>query len=295
MERGPLDDLFPGLRRLREEIPNHPVHPRVLALPGDNCVDLVFVVWSDPGGAQTLHRALRERVEAALLSELSRPASHVLEVSLRAMRLVVFGPVAGLPEAVRAFGFEPDGGPDVVALARGEASALGREVPDEASVWYAPVETRPLAARIAERLRGSVQDEVFGSRPGAFFARLNVALEVEGERPLPPKRTSLEALETLLFPTTPGVLRWTPALVFQALCDAVGVVAARELGRDVQWAECAPDANGVAPPPLLRVSTPEGWVHLPVGLELLRWCIMPATKGESIPPLGVWLRDRLGA
>lgn len=295
MERGPLDDLFPGLRRPPAEVPDDPVHPRVLALPGDDCVDFGFVVWSDPGGPQALHGALRERVEATLLSELSRPATHVLDVPLRALRLVVFAAVDGLPEAVRAFGFRPDEASDVVALARGEASALGREVPDDASVWRAPVETRPLATRVAERLRGSMNDEVFGARPGALFARLNVALEVEGERPLPPRLASLDALEALLVPTTPGVVRWIPTLVFQALCDAVGVVAARDLGREVQWAECAPDADGLAPPPLLRASALAGWAHLPVGLELLRWCVMPVAESESVPPLSAWLTDRLGA
>ena len=295
MERGPLDDLFPGLRRPQEALPDHPVHPRVLALPVDDRVDLVFVVWEDPGGPHALHHALRERVEGALLSELSRPASHALEVPLRALRLVVFGAMDELDHAVRAFGFtREDEDPAAVAHARGEASALGRAVPEEVRALRADVRAQPLAERIAERLRPSVADEVFGGRPGAFFARLNVALEVEGERPLPPRRASLDALEALLVPCVEGAVRWIPALAFQALCDAVAVVTARDLGREVQWAECAADAEGLAPPPLLRVRGPDGWVHLPIGLELLRWCVMPLAPGEEPPPLSAWLTDRLG-
>ena len=81
-------------------------------------------------------------------------------------------------------------------------------------------------------------------------------------------------------------------MLFQALCDAAGVHAARGLGLPVQWAISEPDEDGMAPPPLLRTRGSAGDVHVPVGLELLRWCVMPLREGESVPPLSAWCRDR---
>ncbi|MEM9072623.1 MAG: hypothetical protein AAGE52_29215 [Myxococcota bacterium] len=292
---GPLDELFPGWRAPSGDVPDEPVHPRVLALPAEDSVDFVFVVWRDPGEAEALHTALRGRIEAALLSELSRPASHLLEVPLQALNLISFATIP--EEALAAFALtktEPDA--SLVALARGEASALSREVPDDPSgVYRTAVVATPLARALEKRLATAMKDEVFGARPGGFFARLNVALELEGRSPLPPKATSLDVLEKLLVPAEEGVVRWIPPLCFQALADAIGVVAARQFGRNVHWAETRPDEHGVAPPPMIRVRGDEGWIHLPLGLELLRWCVMPRQPKEEIPPLREWLSDRIGS
>jgi len=63
---------------------------------------------------------------------------------------------------------------------------------------------------------------------------------------------------------------------------------------DRDWAHCEPDGRGVAPAPLLRMSTSEGHVHVPVALELLRRSVMPRQPGEVIPPLGEWARSVFG-
>jgi hypothetical protein len=76
--------------------------------------------------------------------------------------------------------------------------------------------------------------------------------------------------------------------VFQALCDHVAL-AVRRRGAQVEWAECTPDESGIAPPPLARVRTGGAHAHVPLALELLRWCVMPIQPGEEIPPLADWV------
>lgn len=213
------------------------------------------------------------------------------------LRLVVFEEVPACDRAVAAFGLRrapfDDEGRRWVAHARGEASALGRAVPDACWAVYAARAVTPApAARLEEALRARVGDEVFGARPGALFAALEATRREQGAEPLPRGAEALDALERELATDEADVLRWIPPACFLALCDAVGVVATRE-GRRVAWAECEADDDGVTPPPLLRVSAPEGPVHVPVGLDLLRWCVMPRRAGEVVPPLSAWLHDRL--
>lgn len=292
----PLDELFPALRQPAEEIPDRPVHPRVLVRPRDEGVELMVLVWRDPGGVGELHAALMEIVEATLLSELSRPPTHTLEVHPATFRLLVFDAIDEVERGVEAFGFRPEPcPPDAMAFARGEAQRMGRELEEapQASFVAHFVSTK-LANACEARLVQALESDVFGRRPGAFFAALNIALEIEGAPPLTPRASSLDALESCLVPTRADVLRWIPSLTFQALCDAIAVVAAAELGRDVQWGESVPDEHGVASPPMIRVASEEGWIHVDVGLEVMRWCVMPRRDGEDIPSLSEWLSDRIG-
>jgi hypothetical protein len=90
------------------------------------------------------------------------------------------------------------------------------------------------------------------------------------------------------------VVRLLPPLVFQALCDAVAVVAARALGKPIQWAESAPEEDGFVPPPLVRAKLSEGWVHVPVGLHLLRWCVMPLRRNERPESIVEWTVFQFG-
>lgn len=256
----------------------------------------MVLVWRDPGGVVELHTALKEIVEATLLSELSRPPTHTLEVHPATFRVLVFDRIEDIERGVEAFGFAAEPcPPDAMAFARGEAQRLGRELEqDPTDSFVATFVSTKLANACEARLAQALQSDVFGRRPGAFFAALNIALEIEGAPPLTPRASSLDALESHLVPTQPGVLRWIPTLTFQALCDAIGVVASAEIGRDVQWAEAVPDDQGVAPPAMLRIASAEGWIHVDVGLEVMRWCVMPRRKGEEIPSLSEWLADRIG-
>jgi hypothetical protein len=297
------------IEAMREAIPETAVHPRVLRLPwdspgnssGDAHYAQLFVVWRDPGGPRALHGALRPIVEASLLMDLCRVGETRTLGALFGMRLVLFEAVAGSDEALAAFGFAraslDEDSRRSIAHARGEASVLGREVPDDCwAVYSADARTTPTALALEEALAPHVAGQVFGQEPGTLVSALDAARRERGLGTLfPPGAEALAALDLLehdLVADEEGVIRWIPPSCFLALCDAIAVVAARE-GHEVAWAECEPDPDGIAPPPMIRVTTSDGHAHVPLGLELLRWCVMPRRLGEVIPPLRVWLHDRL--
>ena len=306
---GPLDELFPHLKQPKEELPRLPVHARVLEVPEPAGTVLVVVVWSDPGTSLSLHQEVRQRFEGTLLAELSRPASELLaeELRPRAFRVVVVGKArSDLDRALGAFGLvrtKPEGSSwnETLAYVRGEAPRVGEPVPEDFdSFWEVAIHTAPgergeNVARLEAALRPATGKEVWGEKPGAFFQRAAAAArELLGER-ITPDSAGLLALEHLIGQVGPGHVRWIPPVLFQTFCDAVGVVASREYGRDVQWAPSEPDELGFAPPPLLRAKIDEGFVHLPIGLHLLRWSVMPLAKGESPPTVADWVLDQFGA
>ncbi|HJL00073.1 MAG TPA: hypothetical protein RMH85_32965 [Polyangiaceae bacterium LLY-WYZ-15_(1-7)] len=302
-----LDDLMARARRPPEAVPQRPAHPRVVTLPlGEERFAWGLVLWSDPGGPEALHAAIRPLVEGALLAELTRAPAALKEDPSHPerLRLVAFAEVPRMDEALRAFGLRRAAadplGDELARHARGEASAQGWPVPDEvASHWEVELRGQDLH-ELEQRLRQHADDEVFGARPGAFFGRLNAAREGMGREPLPPTLAGLERLEEELVlrrpppPSAgaPGPLRWIPPLCFQGLCDAVAVVAATELGRTVQWAPSEPDEDGFTPPPLVRARLDGDWVHVPLGAHLLGWCVMPLQPGEVVPPLAEWVLDQ---
>lgn len=294
-EEGPLDALMKGLRAPAPHLPDVPVHPRVLTLPGPDGAALLFVLWRDPGGAQALHEALRPMVEAALLSELSRPAEGAMEVPLASLRLLSFSAIQGAEAAVAAFGLRPvpldTDWRDMVAKARGEASVVGREVPDEpVAAFVAPAATTTTALELEPMLRERCGDEVWGARPGAFFARAVELLNRTGD--WGPDLEAVDAFAAEVVPAGMNCVRWIPPFCFQALCDAVALAAAEELGVKIAWAEGTPDEEGLAPPPLVAIEATGAPRYLAVGEELLRWCVMPLRQGETVPPLSAWVRDR---
>lgn len=290
------------------ELPQTPVHPRVLELADGDGIAFVYVVWESPGAA-ALHKTLRNIIEASLLAELSRPPAELREAGprpLHSLRLISFAPLPA--EALRAFGLrlgEPNGTDavfwrDAMAHIRGEAQLAGRPTPEApVAVYTTPVRALPQSVLAIENdLLGRLGDEVFGARPGAFFAALNAAFEGAGLNALSPKSKSLDSLEDRLAELRPpteanmGPLRWIPPLAFQAFCDALAVVGSQEYRRTIQWAPGEPGEDGLAPEPLVRMKEGEGWVHLPLGQHLLQWLLMPLGRGEVVPPLSEWALDQ---
>jgi hypothetical protein len=175
---------------------------------------------------------------------------------------------------------------EALAHVRGEASAAGREPPESEPLLFQAsfTEPSPPLAQLERGLRSVGDEAMFGVTPGALARQVASALGVDA--------VDLDGLGAALVPDVRERVRWVEPMLFQALCDAAGVHAARALGLPVQWAVSEPDEDGLAPPPLLRTSGPAGDVHVPVGLELLRWCVMPLREGETVPTLREWCRDR---
>ena len=301
MSSGPLDELF-RWREGRGPASSGPLHERVLEAPtADGEVTFIFVVWRDPGGAAALHANIRRALEATLLAELSRPAPELLDEYDEnrrwptAARVMFFEPIEGIEDALRAFGMRPAADTELgLAQVRGEASRLGFEV-EEASAVFETELAHTEGVRDFERsLRSRVGPRVFGSEPGSFFAAYNEALRGLGQSPLAPRAEALDAMEERLVVDRESVIRWVPPIAFQALCDAVGVCAAKDLGRRVDWASSAPEDDGLCPPPMIRIADGPRFAHVALGLDLMRWCVMPKQPGENVPPLSAWLNDRFG-
>lgn len=297
---GPLDDLVPGLRQKSERWPALPVHPRILEAVRDNdSFSLVMASFAPAANLKTYHAALKPLVEAALLSELSRPVEELREREgpLRELELFSFADHPfDATYALQAFGLSPaplDEGRvrGTLALLRRESQLVDGLTTDEPlarhTVPVAPSD-HPLRKALSDALLARVQG-TFGSEPGALARELCAFLSHQGYAGVEPTRSGIERLEALITHDTPFVIRWIDPIVFQALCDLVAVAAIRTWGREVEWGVCEPDPETrVAPPPVIRVHRDGDTFHVPLGEHILRWCIMPAQIGESIPSLGAW-------
>jgi hypothetical protein len=311
---GSTDDEAPGglfddLLRPAEPVPYQPVHTRVLTVPDPEGATIALAVWEAPGSAPALHQALRTRLEAALLATLSRPATDHREDDAWAwLRLAAFDRIpsdhlpALAPFALREVSDLHGGGwRRTLAHVRHEKSTVERELPeDPVTAFQAPIALP--AGPPGERLRAweaalaaETGEELWGEQPGAPFRRLAQLMESAGLGRPNADPAGLHALEAAIVQREAGVIRWIPPLVFQALCDAVAVVASVHHGAPVQWACCEPGPDDLASPPLLRAARDGSHVHIPVGLALLRWCIMPLKEGESPDTLAAWVADQFGA
>jgi hypothetical protein len=298
---GPLDQLFPGLRTKAERVPALPVHPRVVHARGaDGHYGIVLASFASAASARALHAALKPLVEAALLSDLCRPLSELAEDPGRPRSLELYE-FAQHPFTTRpvyesfALAAEPLSDPSALlalSLLRREAQLVDGAPEDEPrGRFVAPVvhSAHPLAAPLEAHLRAHGPRDAWGREPGLLARLAADFLGARGHAGVEPSRTGIETLEAVLVHATPFALRAIGGASFQALCDLVAVYAASHDDLDVEWGVCEPDEGEVlVPPPVLRLTRADETWHVPLGEHLLRWCIMPAQPGESIPSLGAW-------
>lgn len=298
---GPLDELVPGLRKKLDRLPALPVHPRVVrARNHDGSHGIVLLSFRPAESARAFHAALKPMVEAALLSELSLPASDLAEQDespLTHVTLLCFADHAlDLGPALSPFGFAPlslsASEAHMVALARREARTLADPVPDEPlAAFRVPVQRsgHPLAQPLRDALLAYAPAQPWGKSPGVLARTAADWLATQADfTGVEPSRAGIEQLESLLVHRPENAVRWIEPIAFQALCDLVAVYAASRGHLGVEWGVCEPDADGVAPPPVLRVTRDEDAFHVPLGEHVLRWCVMPARAREEIPSLGAW-------
>lgn len=302
---GPLDQLFPGLRTgtqaKPERVPALPVHPRIVHArgPGGHYA-IVLASFAPAAGVRALHAALKPLVEAALLSDLCRPMAELLDDPGHARALELFE-FAAHPFPTRpvyesfALTAEPVSDPSALlalSLLRREVQLVdGAESEEPRARFVAPVlyAEHPLAAPLEAHLRAHGPREPWGREPGVLARVAADFLSAHGTEGVEPSRAGIEALEAVVVHRAPFALRGMGAASFQALCDLVAVFAAAHDDLSVEWGVCEPDEGaGLVPPPLLRLTRADETWHVPLGEHVLRWCIMPAQPGESIPTLGAW-------
>ncbi|MFT6396882.1 MAG: hypothetical protein ACJAYU_001626 [Bradymonadia bacterium] len=300
----PLDALLPQLKDPAR--PTQDVHPRVLETVTDAGREWILLVWADPGGAQALHSQVQALVEATLLSELSRSAATIRNAGERrfvGIRLISFVELSWDPSpALQAFGFQPEStelSDEVSAAVAAEASRSGRAIEGPNAVWRAAI-AHPEGA-LGEKLESvdkmmatRLGDDIWGASPGGpshLFA--TYVVKTFGEQ-IRPDRAGMDSLDLLVVQRTPGVIRWIPPLIFQAVCDFIPVVAATQHDAKISWAESEELGNGFAHPPLFRVDDGKEGIHIPVGHHVMRWWMMPLAEGEAVPTIADWVEDQFG-
>jgi len=304
----PLDALLPELRAAREpRVPVSPIHPRVLEVELENGREWTLACWRDPGGARAFHTQVLAMLEATILAELSRPPRGIAaaERSYTGVRLIVFPELPFDPgPAVQAFGmtkaaYVEDAYAGRVSVLRREARELGIEVGEHPSqVWASEVRSPDGSLgeklmKIHQMMATRMEDDVWGKTPGGPSKLFALYAEREfGER-IPPTLDGLRAFELLVVRHTRGVIRWIYPLLFQALCDFIGVVAQAEFGAKIAWSVCEEPESGLAPPPLFRVvEASGGTIHIPIAHHVLRWSMMPLGDHDEVPSLAAWMADQ---
>lgn len=284
----PLDSLVPGL-----SAPPPPADQSFLELHLPDGDEWVLSVLNDPGSPGALHHQVGHLVEASLVSALSAPRADeaAMRRDLKRLRLLLFAPIEHPAPAITAFGF----GPETPAGEHWQEIYAEIAGPDRTphSTFAAAVDPfgAALGAEILRLERALLDDtrEVWGEDPGQPSARLLHLMQDLSGQTFRSDLATIDAAEALLVSSKPACIRWIPPLVFQALCDLIGVVAQRALGAEVEWAVSEPEPDGFVPPPTFRVA---GTTHVPIALHLLRWCIMPLRPGEKVPPISEWMRDQ---
>lgn len=300
----PLDALLDGLSTPEPALPQSALHPRILELGVDEGDAWVLAMWTDPGSARGAHEQIRKLIEATLLANLTRAADSgsALDRVPSKLRLFVFTTVQeSLQTAIRLFGFELDEDIDIddqaLQTLRKEGIESGWDVPAKpVSCWTATIRQPSThgpkkLATVHQRLRELINDDCWGSNPGAFSHTAALLYQQElGVEVLPTLR-GLDTVEELLAQRdSRNSIRWIPAMLFQSLADFIGVVIQQTYNHKVEWALCEPESDGFGPPPVFRITYDDGSSeHLNVGMHLLRWCVMPILDGEELPRLSEWL------
>jgi hypothetical protein len=272
-----------------------PVHPRVLEVGLEDHQEWALACWFDPG-PDKLDAQLRRLLEVTFLAEFSqRPSLDLVDRNFEAVQLLVFDELgAESRDRLEALGFEsasyvPDNYVERMSAWREEAKDEGLEIPSTPkSVFNAPI-SRPDPSisskleQIQRQMVDKLDGEVFGETPGGPSKLMASFFRQHFNVTITPDRKGLHSFELFLVQETPRTLRWMPPVLFQSLCDFVGVMLQAEHGLTVQWGMSTPDSTGFAPPPVFRVPTDGGYRQIPVGEEVIRWCVMP--RSDDAPTL----------
>ena len=73
-----------------------------------------------------------------------------------------------------------------------------------------------------------------------------------------PTLDGLRTLEMLLVSQQAGVIRWIPPMLFQALCDFIGLLGQTLFDRDIAWALCEPATPASHPSTQSPSTSPAG-------------------------------------
>lgn len=304
------DDIFEPFRQQVALSSEHgAVHHRVLEVAGDGERVAVMALWSAPTSPEDLHVQVKNRLEAYLLADLSNPwlgaegdgfpgpddgATQAAQ-RLDELWLVSTCTLPAPKQALQAFGLDPVTEPTplmdtITRMLRAEHTQHtgGEDMPEPVAWHRCPCRVPgPREVALEQTLRAHdhvPRENPWGADPGSQALQLMRALEHRDPG------DALDHAESLLFGQKPATMRVCGPASFLAFCDLCALYATLRLKRSVQWALSEPDGQGLAPPPLVRWQEGDGpAVHIPLGLEVLRWLIMPLAPDETPPTF----RERL--
>jgi hypothetical protein len=304
-EDRPLDALVPEMSQDQsdvgagEDAPSElePIHPRVLEVTLEEGQEWTMACWQDPGPLD-LGDQLGRLLRATLLRTFSRPPTELAEdsASYTGIRLLAFdslGPDS--QQRLEELGFvkdqyRPDHYQERIKAWIQEADAAGHRAGQPESIWHLPLRepTDPgldSLEEVATAAARHMDGQVWGETPGA--ASRHVARELEGrfDTDLSLGLDSLDTFEQLLFSPEGSGLRWTPPMLFQGLCDFVGVVLHGRYNVRVQWGLCEAGASGIIPPPTFRLPRGDHHQTIPIAQRLTDWIVLPIDEGDARPPL----------
>ncbi len=312
-EDRPLDALFPELAQPYApndggDVAEQAVHPpmlgtQVLEVELEHAQRWCMVCWRAPDEGESLETSLRDLLEATLLQEMSRPPGWggAKERHVEGIDLFVFEELdESSLQALARLGFVRAQFEDVTYGNRlhawkNEALQGGwRVATSPASLWHAPL-SGPEDRTLADALREAHEEiavrhdaRLWGAYPGEPSHTMASVLERTLKRSIEPTMESLHELDVLLIERRPGVIRWIEPMVFQGLCDFMGIVLMANQRARVQWGVCESDNHGGHLPPVFRLSGRGGARDVEVGRALLRHAVMPRMDAPELEMLTAW-------
>lgn len=302
-EERPLDSLMPEMQKSGLSGGDDPhrdaptdveaLHPRVLEVELEAGHEWTLAFWEDPG-PESIRTDLHHLMRATVLKELSRLPRQERDDprSFLGARALAFESLREpTREALESLGwseesYDPEEYSERMKAWQNEARAAELDVPARpVSIWQLPARRAdpprrdPLDA-VAEEMLESVGDEYWGETPGGISKLLARGLEEQFDVDIELGVEGLRTVEREVVPDGPDAISWVRPILFQGICDFVGVVLHGAFGVRVQWGLCEPDERGLVPPPMFR--DPATQNTLPIGRALLDWCVLPdGTSGRD--------------
>lgn len=322
-EDRPLDALFPELQQpyapndeaARATSHSGEVAPRpilssnVLEVELEHSQRFVLSCWRTTPLEEepSFEASLRGLLQATLLQELSRPPGwgDAAHRKIDGVDLFVFDALSPeQEEALARQGFAPQ---TFDPLAHGnrlhawqnEATLQGWRAPGDAptSLWYAPLRVQSAEQDTLTKTLRAAHEEIarrhdarlWGAYPGEPSHTLASILERELQYKLSPDMEGLQKLDALIIERATQRIRWIEPMVFQALCDFMGILIMASKRARVQWGMCESDRHGGHLPPLFRLADRAGVRDVEVGLALLEHAILP--RSSEPPVLTAWFEQ----
>ncbi len=265
--------------------------------------------WGGASSAEDIVEEFRVALSSALLAVLSRPARDRALLGREYIGVEWYQCGESIAQEsmdalMRGLGFsrrsrENIDSTSAVERMRGMALEHGEELSGESiQVWEAPVAfyTGAYGQQLWDMQRmmyERMDDALWGEQPGGpskLFAGL--VRNLLGAH-VGPNREGLSTMELLLVQDSEVHVRWMPPLLFQALCDFVGILLRTMFRVEVEWA-VSEELGGVWSVPQLSVRHGEKRMIFPVGDWLLGCCVL-SVKGKLslVESLENWYADEL--